>query len=241
MNKEADFNGSVVVVQPIEHGMVDKLNAQDGLYTLYLQGAHEGKAIEEHSIINSISRGINIVGEAVKHEVLGKFVREIIYNEIIPTLNLSEEELKYYAGVVLERFANPFVKHYLMSIALNSMSKYETRVLPSLLEYLQRKGELPKKLTFSLAALIEFYKGKRGEENIKLADDADVLDLYKTLWGNYDGTEQGLREIVTTVLGFEKNWKMDLNKVKGLNDAVTNYLINIEKVGIKEALEEVMV
>ena len=59
MNKEADFNGSVVVVQPIEFGLVDKLNEQDGLYTLYLQGMNEGKAIEEHSVINSISRGIN--------------------------------------------------------------------------------------------------------------------------------------------------------------------------------------
>ena len=59
MNKQAGFNGSVVVVQPIEFGLVDKLNEQDGLYTLYLQGMNEGKAIEEHSVINSISRGIN--------------------------------------------------------------------------------------------------------------------------------------------------------------------------------------
>src|SRR5665647_3536217 len=59
MNNEAGFNGSVVVVQPIEFGLVDKLNEQDGLYTLYLQGMNEGKAIEQHSVINSISRGIN--------------------------------------------------------------------------------------------------------------------------------------------------------------------------------------
>jgi tagaturonate reductase len=445
MNKEADFNGSVVVVQPIEFGLVDKLNEQDGLYTLYLQGMNEGKAVEEHSVINSISRGINpytqhaeylklaenpelrfvfsntteagivfdendkledkpqksfpgkftallyhrfkffngekakgliiipcelidrngdklkkiilqfaklwnleagfaawineantfcstlvdrivpgyprdtikeiteelgyednlvnvgehfhlfiiegpkwienefpaskaglnikfvdamapyrtrkvrilngshtslvpvsylyglnTVAESVDHEVIGKFIKDTIYKEIIPTLDLPEEELKYYAEVVLERFMNPFVKHYLMSISLNSMSKYETRDLPSLLEYVNRKGELPKKLVFSLAALIEFYKGKRGEEDIKLADDEDILELYKSVWGKYDGTEAGLRNVVTTVLGYEKNWKMNLNEVQGLTDAVTNYLIKIEKLGIKEALKEVM-
>jgi tagaturonate reductase len=59
MNKDADFNGSVVVVQPIENGLVNKLNKQDGLYTLYLQGMNKGKPIKEHSIINSISRGVN--------------------------------------------------------------------------------------------------------------------------------------------------------------------------------------
>ena len=112
--------------------------------------------------------GLNTVSESVEHEVMGKFIKDTIYEEIIPTLDLPEEELKYYAAVVLERFMNPFVKHYLMSISLNSMSKYATRDLPSLLEYAKRKGELPKRLVFSLAALIEFYKGKRREETIKV-------------------------------------------------------------------------
>jgi tagaturonate reductase len=127
-----------------------------------------------------------------------------------------------------------------MTIALNSMSKFETRDLPSLLEYINRKGELPKKLVFSLAALIEFYKGKRGEKDIKLADDADILDLYKNAWGSCDGTKQGFRNVMVTILAYEKNWKLDLNEVQGLTDLVTNYLIKIENLGIQEALKEVM-
>lgn len=79
--------------------------------------------------------GLNTVGESVADKVMGKYLHETVYNEIIPTLDLPEDELKYFAGAVLERFTNPFVKHYLMSIALNSMSKFETRDLPSLLEY----------------------------------------------------------------------------------------------------------
>ena len=184
--------------------------------------------------------GLDTVEQSVEHEVIGEFIKGVIYDEIIPTLDLPENELKYFAGAVLERFQNPFVKHYLMTIALNSMSKFETRDLPSLLEYINRKGEFPKKLVFSLAALIQLYKGKRGEEDIKLADDADILDLYKTAWGSCDGTEEGLRNVAATILAYKKIWKVNLNEVQGLTDAVANDLIKIENLGIKEALKEVM-
>ena len=184
--------------------------------------------------------GLDTVEQSVEHEVIGEFIKGVIYDEIIPTLDLPENELKYFAGAVLERFQNPFVKHYLMTIALNSMSKFETRDLPSLLEYINRKGEFPKKLVFSLATLIQLYKGKRGEEDIKLADDADILDLYKTAWGSCDGTEEGLRNVAATILAYKKIWKVNLNEVQGLTDAVANDLIKIENLGIKEALKEVM-
>lgn len=184
--------------------------------------------------------GLNTVGEAVEDKVMGRYLHETVYDEIIPTLDLPEDELKYFASAVLERFTNPFVKHYLMSIALNSMSKFETRDLPSLLEYRKRKGVLPKKLVFSLAALIEFYKGKRGNEDIKLADDDEVLSLYCDLWSKCDKTDNGYKKLVSSVLGYDKNWKMDLNKVEGLTDAVTENLIKIEKQGIAEALKSVM-
>ena len=184
--------------------------------------------------------GLDTVAESVDHEVMGKFIKDTIYEEIIPTLDLPQEELVYYAKVVLERFMNPYVKHYLMTISLNSMSKYETRDLPSLLEFVKTKGELPKRLVFSLAALMEFYKGKRGEESIKLSDDDHVLELYKAAWDNCDGSEVALRNLVTTVLAYTKVWKMDLNEVQGLTEAVTHYLINIEKLGIKEAIKEVL-
>ncbi len=127
-----------------------------------------------------------------------------------------------------------------MSISLNSMSKYETRDLPSLLKFVKTKGKLPKKLVFSLAALMEFYKGERGEEIIKLLDDADVLELYKTEWDKCDGTEGDIRKLVSTVLAYKKVWKIDLNEVKGLTDAVSHHLFNINKVGMAQALKKVL-
>lgn len=184
--------------------------------------------------------GLDTVGETIDHEIMGQYVRELIFDEIVPTLDLPHDELVQFGNDIIERFQNPYVKHYLMSIALNSMSKYKTRDLPSLTEYLKRKGELPRKLVFSLAALIEFYKGKRGNEDIKLADDEHILELYKNLWSECDGSESGLKTLVTKVLAYDRNWGMDLNEIEGLTQAVTDNLILIEKVGMKEAVKSVL-
>lgn len=184
--------------------------------------------------------GLDTVKDSVEDNLVGQYLREIIFDEIIPTLDLPEDELKEFANDVLERFRNPFIKHYLMSIALNSMSKFETRDLPSLLEYLDRKGTLPNKLCFSLAALIEFYKGKRGDEDIALKDGQDVLGFYESLWSKYDGNDNSLRDIVINVLGYKAIWKRNLNEIPGLTEKVSDYLIDIENLGIKNAVRKVM-
>ncbi|TCO76497.1 tagaturonate reductase [Marinisporobacter balticus] len=188
----------------------------------------------------SLLYGIKTVRETVEDQVMGRFVKEAIYDEIVPTLDLPKEELDYFANAVLDRFKNPFIKHFLMSISLNSNSKYETRVLPSVLEYKKRTGELPNKLVFSLASMMYLFKGEINGEVVALKDSPEILDMYEKLWGAYDVTEEGLRNIVTTVLAQEKIWKIDLNKVEGLTDKVTYYLSQIEKNGVRKALNEVM-
>ena len=180
--------------------------------------------------------GIDTVRESVEDPVIGKYLRDAIFEEIIPTLDLPKEELEQFANEVIDRFRNPYIKHLLMSIALNSWSKFETRVLPSILEYKKRKGSIPQRLAFSLAATIAFYKGKRGEEVIALNDDAGAMELLKNAWASSDGSEAGIKQVVTKVLGYEKNWKQDLNQIEGLNDAVTKHLTNIEKNGVKKAI-----
>ncbi|WP_461204879.1 tagaturonate reductase [Clostridium sp. DL1XJH146] len=187
----------------------------------------------------SLLYGIETVRETVEHEVMGKFIEDAIFNEIIPTLDLSKEELDYFAGAVLERFKNPFIKHYLMSISLNSNPKFRTRVLPSLLTYKERKNELPSKLVFAFAATIRLYKGDINGNTIQLKDNQDILDMYKELWSNCSG-EEDYKNIVTTVLARVDIWEMDLNEVEGLAEKVTYYLSIIEKVGMVEAIKEVM-
>ena len=102
--------------------------------------------------------GFDTVKSCMDDQKMYSFVREAIFEEIIPTLDLPKDELESYAEDVLTRFSNPYIKHYLSSIALNSVSKFGVRVLPSILEYKKRFGTYPKRLVFAFSKLIEFYK-----------------------------------------------------------------------------------
>ncbi len=118
--------------------------------------------------------GIESVGDCMKDEKMSAFVKKCVYEEIIPTLDLPEEELLDYANNVFERFENPYIKHLCASISLNSVSKFKVRVLPSILEYIKRKNAMPQTLLFSFAKLIEFYKV--GTPN----DDEKIVAYMKT-------------------------------------------------------------
>jgi len=160
--------------------------------------------------------GLRTVREAVEDKYIGEFIEETIQGEIIPTLNLPKEELLQFSKDVLERFKNPFIKHQLSAIALNSISKFEVRVLPSLLKYVERKGELPKNLVRSLAALIIFYKGSFKGQELPVNDTEEVLDFFEEVWKKED---VGL--IVEEILSNKGLWKMNLNYVPQLGQRLT--------------------
>jgi len=184
--------------------------------------------------------GKKTVKESVEDPVLEKYLNHILFTEIIPTLTLSKEELESFAGQVLERFKNPFIKHYLISISLNSMSKYRTRVLPSLETYLTNNNQLPKGLTAALAALIVFYSGKYNGEDIPTKDNPDITKLYTKLWAAYDGSDESLYHLVEQVLGYEANWQGNLNHLPGLTQLVTNYVSIILNQGMSILLKEII-
>ena len=132
-----------------------------------LNGAHTSM------IPYAMLEGIETVKDCMENEKMLSFVKKCVYDEIIPTLDLPEAELKDYADNVFERFNNPYIRHLCASISLNSVSKFKVRVLPSILEYISRMGKKPENLIFSFAKLIEFYK------NGTPTDDADVIALMK--------------------------------------------------------------
>ncbi len=119
-----------------------------------LNGAHT--SLVPYALLS----GFDTVKSCIDDKVMNEHVRKCIYDEIIPTLDLPRDELVDYANSVVTRFANPYIKHYLTSIALNSVSKFKVRVLPSILEYIKRYNKMPETLVFSLACLIRFYKEK---------------------------------------------------------------------------------
>lgn len=155
--------------------------------------------------------GFRTVMDSVNDESTGRYIRKVIFDEIIPTLDLPEDELKQFANDVIERFQNPFIRHELLSIALNSISKFRVRVLPSILEYYKRKGSLPENLVFSLAALLRFYKGEWRGETIPLNDSPDVLEFFKDSW-KHDQPDG----LVQNVLANESLWGEDLAQFDGL-------------------------
>ncbi|MBN2221271.1 MAG: tagaturonate reductase [Vallitaleaceae bacterium] len=178
--------------------------------------------------------GVETVRESVEHDVLRNFLYKAIFEEIIPTLTLSQEELEIFAAEVIERFKNPFIKHYLMSISLNSMSKYKARVLPSVLEYMNRKNELPKRLVFALAAYIVFYSGKYNEKVIEVKDSDDIMDLYQLAYEAFDGSRESLQQVVEKILSYSYLWEGNLSDVPKLQDAVVDYAYTILTEGIEK-------
>ena len=127
--------------------------------------------------------GFDIVREIVEDEVMGAFVKKIMFDELMPTLDLPRAELEKFGNDVLDRFRNPYVKHFVTSIMLNSFPKFKTRDLPGLKIYLDRIGELPSAMVLGLAAIITYYKGgKRGEDQIVPNDDKAIMDLLTELW-----------------------------------------------------------
>lgn len=181
--------------------------------------------------------GLNTVGEAMSDAQVGDFVARTIAEEIMPVLDLPQEELLPFAEAVQNRFRNPFIQHQLLSIALNGMTKFRTRILPQLLAGQQQNGVLPKRLTFALAALIAFYRGERPQGNYPLQDDAHWLERYATLWAGVAHRDITLAALVEAVLADDQHWGQNLNAVPGLTAAVTADLQTIVEDGMRAALD----
>ena len=191
-----------------------------------------------HTVLSPVGylSGLDTVKECVEDPQVGQFVRKVMYGELMETLNLPKEELQAFADSVVERFLNPYVKHFVTSIMLNSFPKYKTRDLPGLKTYLERKGELPKCLVLGLAAIITYYKGgKRGEVEIVPNDDAAIVALLKDLWATGD-----LRKVAEGVLAAEFIWGENLNEIPGLTDLVVADLEIIQNEGMRAAVETVI-
>lgn len=180
--------------------------------------------------------GLDTVRQCVEDPVVGRFVKKVMFDELLTTLDLPKDELVKFANDVLDRFVNPYVKHFVTSIMLNSFPKYRTRDLPGLKIYLQRNGHLPQGLVFGLAAIITYYKGgMRGNDPIVPADDPKIIELLKNLWSTGD-----YRRIAEGVLAEKYIWDEDLNAIPGLTDLLASDLESIAVKGMRAAVENIL-
>lgn len=198
------------------------------------------------TVLAAYLAGYNIVLDFMNDDLFKKYLDKVIFEEIIPTLDLPKSELEEFAAAVGDRFANPYIKHNLLDISLNSCSKFKSRCLPSLLTYVDRIGKLPTLLTFSFAAFIAFYKGKLVDgaylgqradgTNYPIKDDADVIAFFAKLW-----TDGNPKSIAKAVLSKAEYWGgKDLTEVPGLEAAVAANLESIETKGIKAVISDLL-
>lgn len=201
-----------------------------------LNGAHTS------FVLASYLCGNDIVLQSMNDELILKYIKGVLFDEVIPTLTLPKQDLLDFAEAVLARFNNPFVKHAHLSIALNSVSKWRARCMPSFLDYIKKEGRLPSHLTFSIAALLAFYTGSeirdkalighRDEEEYQILDDADVLKFFAANSGKAPA------EFAHAVLSNEAFWGQDLSALPGVEAAVTEYLTVIRADGMRAAMEK---
>ena len=159
-----------------------------------------------------------------------------MYEELLPTLNLPQSELEQFAADVMDRFRNPFVKHFVTSIMLNSFPKFKTRDLPGLKTFLARKGVLPKGIVLGLAGICTYYKGgNRGDDEIVPNDDPKIVQLLKDLWAIGD-----VRQVARGVLAADFIWGEDLNAIPGLTAVLTDDLSLIQSEGMRAAVRSVI-
>lgn len=202
--------------------IVDDIRPFKMIKVRILNGAHTSM------VPISLLYGNKLVMETVNGDFTGKFVDNVIA-EISETLAMDKNEITAYCEEVMDRFKNPFIKHALADIALNSISKFKVRVLPSLLGYYNANKKVPTNLTFSLACLIQFYKGTWNNEALPVKDTPELVEAFQNAW-----QLGALDAVVAKVLANTDFWGEDLTAINGLSEAIVVALTEIEANGIEK-------
>lgn len=206
-----------------------------------LNGAHTG------FVLGAYLAGFDIVRDCMQDDVVRGFMNKMLHEEVIPTLPLDKKDLESFASAVQDRFNNPFVDHELMSISLNSTSKWRARNMPSFLEYIEKTGKLPQCLTASFAMYIAFFSNDIQELNDKglvcrrakgneyvCSDDRWALEFY------YAHKNDSAEDLVHAVMTNQQMWGQDLTQVSGFEDAVVNCLKKIRSAGAYDVMKELV-
>ena len=206
-----------------------KVRILNGAHTSFVLGAYEA--------------GQHIVRDCMHDEVISSFMNKTLFDEVIPTLTLSKEDCEQFAASVIDRFKNPFIDHQLLSISLNSTSKWKARVMPSLLGYVKKYNKLPECITASFAFYIKFYQGqeltekglvahREDKEEYIISDDRAVLEFYLA------HKDDSVEEIVKAVASNIDFWGQDLTLINGFEQAVIKYLNDINSRGAYAVMKE---
>ena len=207
-----------------------------------LNGAHTASSLA------SFSAGLDTVREMTEDAVVSKYLNKVMFEEIVPFVPLPDAERKAYAETIMERFANPSIVHELISIALNSVSKWQVRVLPTVKDYIAANGKAPAGLAFSLAALLHFYRGQsngagayfgsRNGQDYPIKDDQLAIEILDAAWKAFNPAQP--QALVASVLADSRLWGEDLTQLADLAGQVALHLGRIEQTGVPKAMTELI-
>ncbi|MBQ9015026.1 MAG: tagaturonate reductase [Firmicutes bacterium] len=202
------------------------------------------------TVLAGILSGHELVLDLMESPVYETFLRDLLREEVIPGVPLAREEVEQFARDVLQRFRNPYIRHRLLDISMNSCAKFVTRCLPSLLAYQQREGSLPDRLVFSLAALIRFYRAEQADgvwtgrredgSAYPIRDSEDNIAFFADAWAAASQEPDGdMGRLSERILGRVELWGMDLSAVPGLPDQVAGYLERMKQEKLEEIIWEI--
>lgn len=211
--KEGHYNIDVVLTDDVAPYKKRKVRLLNGSHT--------------NLVPAGLMLGAETVYDCMQDATLSAFVKNTLDEEIIPFLPGSEQ----FATDVQERFRNPYLDHQLTSIALNSISKWRARVLPSFKDNYQKNGVIPKWLTIGFSYLMALYARVEEREDgyfaklptrtIQLLDDKPYLEHFAK-----GGS-------IEDFMANEQVWGEDLTAYEGLLTAV---LTNVDKINAGECL-----
>ena len=204
-----------------------------------LNGAHTASSLAAYCA------GLDSVKSMTEDAAVSAYLNKVMFDEIVPFVPLPEAERQAYAKTIMERFANPNIVHELISIALNSVSKWQVRVLPTVKDYVAKNGKAPAGLSFSLAALLNFYHGRfnaageyegvrQGNQTYPIRDSAEILAIVDAAWKASDDASVQVK----TLLADARLWGEDLTRIAGLAEQTAASLARIRAVGVKAAMGE---
>ena len=182
--------------------------------------------------------GLETVSEALNEERVGRFVQKLVYDEILPMLTLPAAELNAFAEEVFLRFRNPFLRHELQGILLNSASKFKARNLPVMLSYIEKRGQIPPMMSLSLAALLFYFRGLRMGQTVAIRDTPEMKALFEGLWSRCDGSPDACGVLAKEVLQNCSLWNSDLSLLPNLTNRVAGLLASMCERGVEATLEQ---
>lgn len=212
-------------VEDLTPFQVRKVRILNGLHTLMTPMA--------------LLHGLEEVRETVEHPEFGAFIQETMEREIVPSLVYDVKMTMAYAETVMERFKNPFLRHRLADIALNSISKFKVRLLPSLLSYTSKQDLLPGRIVKAFAHLLRFYRVKKVDDQFvgyrfdgtayQVKDDPEILAFFAEQWESFTADQTSLQELMKNILANPVLWGEDLSRYPGLAERLCDEMKEMEE------------